>query len=105
MRLVGPGRIPSWSRRSSQCGTPTTWTGGSACSIARPTRLVTEYLLFGITENEIRDHFGIDHAVEPIDGQSVSDADLPWLQSYLHGVTLDLMRCSAFVCVFAKGSD
>ena len=47
-------------------------------------RLVTEYLLVGITEGEIREHYAIDPAIEPSDGLSVTDADL---RCYTHTST------------------
>ncbi len=65
--------------------------------------LIADYLLATIAEEDIRAHFGIDPAAEPLDGIVVSEADVPWLSNYTQEpLTFDAQTQAAFVCVHAR---
>jgi hypothetical protein len=65
--------------------------------------LVVEYLLAGVSEEEIRAYFLVSPEAEPLDGIEVSAADVPWLSGFTaEPIQFDPETQTAFVCVHAR---
>jgi hypothetical protein len=65
--------------------------------------VVVEYLLAGVSEEEIRAYFLVSPDAEPRDGIEASAADVPWLSGHTaEPIQFDPERQAAFVCVHAR---
>jgi hypothetical protein len=65
--------------------------------------VAVEYLLAGVSEDEIRAYFLVSPGAEPLDGIEVSAGDVPWLSSFTaEPIRFDPETQAAFVCVHAR---
>jgi len=66
--------------------------------------LVAQHALPALTEVEVRAHFNIDPAAEPIDGIKLAPSDVSWVSAHAsEPLAFDAATQVAFVSVHARG--